>query len=129
MSFDLAVWYSELPLTDREAGEIYRKLCEGDSEPPAISPTVGTFYEELVREFHELDDVPEGDVDHCPWNCAIDKSERHVLMCIAWSRSEEMASIVISKALQKRLVCFDPQANKIQLPSALEPPKSRFRFW
>jgi len=49
MSFDLGVWYSEHPLTNEEAGDLYARLCEEGPILPCENPAVAAFYEELIK--------------------------------------------------------------------------------
>jgi hypothetical protein len=122
MSFDLGVWYSESPLSDKEAGDTYLSLCNGVRTATKASPAVGVFYRELTNRYPELGSVSEHEIDSCPWNCAFDKSDGHVLICIAWSRAEEMFPIVVTMAGKQGLVCYDAQADKVYLPTRLKSP-------
>jgi hypothetical protein len=90
MSFDLGIWYSKSSLSDKEAGELYLKMCRREWRPAETSSAVDGFYKELTNLYPEIDSVPEREVDSCPWNCALDRSEGHVLITIAWSRVEEV---------------------------------------
>lgn len=57
MSYDLGVWYSELPLDDDQAGELYVKLCEERCVPTEENPATLAFYQELCARYPEIDDV------------------------------------------------------------------------
>jgi hypothetical protein len=132
MSFDLAVWYSDVPLTNKEAGEIYTKLCKGQSVLAGGSSAVEAFYSELTSRWHEIDTVPDDkvdDFDYCPWSCALDKSAMHVIMACVWPKADDVATFVYELALKHGLVLFDPQHGAVHLPPNLKPKRSCFRFW
>jgi hypothetical protein len=128
MSYDLGVWYSKSSLSDQEAGDLYSKLSGLEWMPAETSPAVEAFYKGLTSLYPEINSVPESEIDSCPWNCALHRSGGHVLICIAWSRVEEVAPIVISMAGKQGLICFDPQTGKVHLPLAMKTPRWRFRF-
>src|ERR1017187_6406166 len=129
MSFDLGVWYSDEPLTDEDAGDLYVKLCEQRWIPVEESAAVDAFYAELTSRYPEIDSIPEEELENCPWSCAHDRSGLHVLMAITWSRCVEIAPVVLKVAARHGLVCYDPQESKVHLPSHLKPRPSRFRSW
>jgi len=64
MSFDLGVWHSEVPLTDKEAAEIYVHLCENWPYLEGDSLSVAAFYDDLTRRWPEIDTVPEEEIDN-----------------------------------------------------------------
>jgi hypothetical protein len=130
MSFDLSVWYSSQPVGPEEGGPFHVALCEGHHDGLESSPRVRRFVDELIARYPQIDDVPEDKVDECPWTIAFDQSEGHVIMCIAWSRAEEMKSIVHGLADKHGLVCYDPQADEVHNPPGREPsPQKKSRPW
>jgi hypothetical protein len=83
MSFDLLVWYPEKRLGNKEAGELYLRLCDGDTSGVVPNPAVDAFYAELTAKHPELDTIPRDkidDHDHCPWSCKLDHSPGHVII-------------------------------------------------
>src|SRR5206468_657565 len=86
VSYDLSVWYCSRPLKPEEAGPFHVALCEGRRDGLESSPRVRRFVDELTARYPQIDDVPEEQVDECPWTIAFDQSEGHVIMCIARSR-------------------------------------------
>ena len=109
MSYDLGVWHAARPMTTEEAGQVYLKLCDGDVSQVQAHPSVASFLAELTRTYPEIDDWDEADIESCPWSIAFDKSDRHVLMCMAYSRADEIVPFVESLARKHGLVCFNPQ--------------------
>ncbi|MGA3295739.1 MAG: hypothetical protein ABSE45_17375 [Candidatus Acidiferrales bacterium] len=125
MSFDLAVWKADDPgLTDSDAGKIFLQLCDGAHEGWPAAPEVEAFYRELTQRYPELDDLPEEEVDNCPWSARLDRSAHHVIMTVVWSRADEIRSVVLDLAGKHSLLLFDPQEGKI-----IRPPRPAKRHW
>lgn len=119
MSFDLGVWYSSRPMDGNAAAARYVALCGGDLADVEPNPGVAAFLSELTARYPQIDDVAEDEVDECPWNCAFDVSEGHVIMPMAWSRCVEMAPVILGLAEKHGLICFDPQSGEVLLPPQL----------
>ena len=119
MSFDLGVWFSSRPMNNEEAAARYVALCDGNTDDIEANPAVAAFVTELTGLHPQIDDVPDEDVDDCPWNCAFDVSEGHVIMPMSWSRCEEVALLVLQLAQKHGLICFDPQSGEVHLPPQL----------
>src|SRR5579872_1339613 len=119
MTFDLGVWHSEARPTDKQAGAIYLQLCQNWPNLQGEHPSVAAFYQELTRRWPEIDSIPEdriGDLDDCPWSCAISHSEIAVVMSCVWPKADEVAAFVRDLAQRHGLVLFDPQADRVYLP-------------
>lgn len=130
MSYDLAVWQWDTELSAKEALKLYQKLCTQECVPSEQSPNVAAFYTELCARYPEIDDLPEEEVDGCPWSCAHDKSGQHLIMCMNYGDSlESTAQWIIGLAAKHNLVCFDPQGTNVYQPPNLKPKRSGFKFW
>ena len=119
MSFDLGVWYSGVPVTDKEAAEIYVHLCENWPYLEGESASIAAFYDELIRRWPEIDTVPEEeihDTEYCPWSSALNRSGMALLMPCVWSMADEVSVFVRRLANKYSLVLFDPQSGKVSLP-------------
>jgi hypothetical protein len=130
MSFDLGVWYSEHPLNDREASEVYLRLCEEWPYLEGENAAVAAFYAALTEHWPELETVPEekiDDKDYCPWSGPIDHSGMAVLMNCVWSMADKVGAYVADLAYDHGLVIFDPQADRVSLPQHLLPTPERKR--
>jgi hypothetical protein len=126
MSFDLAVWYSDVASTSEQAGEIYANLCDGKRMASGGSASVNAFYDELIAKWQEIDSVPKefiDDLDRCPWSCALDHSPTHVVMSCVWSRAPMVVVFVAELAAKHGLVLFDPQGGTVILPPHLNAPE------
>ena len=134
MSFDLGVWYSSRPMRRDEARERYVALCEGENVESLIEPSerVAAFVAELTALYPQLTQLTDDEVDESPWNCDFDISDGHVIMAMGWPRCGEIAPLVTKMALGHGLVCFDPQSDRVYLPTHLSPLDSGNRssgFW
>lgn len=128
MSFDLAVWHTDEPLTSERAAEIYLRLCHDWPYLNGNSAAVTAFYEELTGRWHEIDIIPEhhiGDFDHCPWSCALSRSGMAVVMTCVWSEAAAVAEFVERLARKHGLLLFDPQSNRVVLPEQFRPKPRR----
>jgi hypothetical protein len=115
MSFDLGVFYTTKPHTDAEAVKRYIAYCEEEDLSQYIEPSqnVAAFLAELTRQYPQIDDVSEEELESCPWSIAFDVSEGHVLMPMVWSAAETMYPVIVELAEKHRLVCVDPQSKSI----------------
>jgi hypothetical protein len=133
MSFDLGVFYTARPHTDVEAVRRYVAYCEEDDFTPYVEPSaaIEAFLKELTPELPQIDDWPEESIDDCPWSCAFDVSEGHVLMPMVWSAADTVPPKIVTLAEKHGLVCVDPQSGKILTAPwrrAAEP-KPWWKFW
>lgn len=118
MSYDLAVWYSTQPITTQEAAAIYGRLGTETVNDVEHHPGVNSFVEELTAQYPQIDDWADDDIDDCPWNDAFDQSPGYVVMCISFSRVNEIVPMVQKLAAKHDLVCFNPQ-----WPCVVYPPR------
>ena len=123
MSCDYGVWYSDKPLTGKEAATIYLALCEQWPFLEGEKPDVRAFYDELTKRWPELDTVPDEkieDKDYCPWSCEISHSGMAVVAACVWSMADKVGSVVQDLAIKHKLVFFDPQSDRVHLPDHLK---------
>ena len=57
MSCDFGVWFPHARLSNREAGALYVRLCNGDTSGIQPHPAVDAFYSELTAMHPEIDTV------------------------------------------------------------------------
>lgn len=117
--FYLGVWNSDAAISDGEAAELYVTLSDGSYVPAQFNAQVYAFYCRLVLCYPEIDLVPEHELDACPWACALDVSDGHVIMAIQSNKFATVVQAVLELADRHGLVCFDPQSGKVYLPSRL----------
>ena len=133
MSCDYAVWSAEPRLSNAQAGALYVRLCEGKpaSQSLITNSAVALFYAELTAQHPEIDDVPEKqleDTDLCPWSCAFDRTESHVIMNCVWSKADYVGNLVASLAAKHGLAFYDPQSERVKYPGA-EGRKPWWKLW
>ena len=136
MSCDFGVWCPHRRLSTQDAGELYQRLCAGDTSEIQPHPAVDAFYAELTARHPELDTIPElrvGDHDYCPWSCALDRSAGHVIVPCVWSKADYVTDFVHELARQHGLAVYDPQSERITYPddahASSARPRSWWRFW
>ncbi|MBN6037771.1 hypothetical protein [Amycolatopsis sp. 195334CR] len=114
MSFDLAFWYEEVPSTVDQAVRIYLRLVDGEPGVLSSSPQVEAFFEDLVAIFGDLD---EKTMDYSPWTAPLEAGHGEgVLVCIAWSRCQEMTPLLVGLAHEHDVTVFDPQDRNVWSP-------------
>ncbi|MFN3168779.1 MAG: hypothetical protein ACE37H_17120 [Phycisphaeraceae bacterium] len=116
MSYDLAVWRSEIPYTDQEAGETYVALCEDNDSAFERCRAIQLFYEELTLIYPEIDSLSDEDTDDtdlCPWSNEIDRYAGALILCCVYSKSETVHQKVLELAEKHQLSVFDPQIGKV----------------
>jgi hypothetical protein len=106
-------------MSDDEAARQYALLSEGKPASGKFDSQVYAFYFRLTELYPEVDMVSEGDLDACPWACAIDMSGSHAIMAIRPENAERLIPELLALAERHELVCFDPQACKVHLPPHL----------
>ena len=74
------------------------------------------FVAEITARWPQIDDVPDDEVDECPWNVQFDQSPAHVASTIAWSRAEEIHPVYIETARRHGLYVYDPQDDRVYEP-------------
>ena len=134
MSCDFAVWSPEPRLSETEASAIYQELCEGLREGLAARlsacPELDAFYAELTAKHPEIDSIAEDQIDDhdlCPWSCALEHTDTHIIMNCVWSKAECVGTLVRELAARHRLAVFDPQTARIHYPNSV--PKARAKPW
>jgi predicted nucleic acid-binding protein len=119
MSCDLGVWYPQRRMQNKEAGELYSRLCEGDTSGVTPNPAIDAFYAELTSKHPEIDAIPEekaGDLDYCPWSCKLDRSPGHVIMSCVWPKATYVGDLVKELAREHGLAVYDPQSDVVTYP-------------
>ena len=132
MSCDYGVWYSETPISNREATEIYTGLCEKWPYLEGENQDVRDFYEELVSRWPEVDTIPEEkleDKEYCPWSCEICHSGMAVVTACVWPMAGKVGRFIQELATKHRLVFFDPQSERVYLPDHLKIVGGKKRRW
>ena len=118
-TYKLGVWKSNTRISDQDAAGCYLKLSDG-SLTSKFAPEVHAFYSRLTARHPEVEMVDEDELDSCPWACAIELSDGHVLLEIMPDKVGSVAQLILSLADEHGLVCFDPQGATVYLPLCLK---------
>jgi hypothetical protein len=131
MSVDFAAWYSQERINNKAAGELYARLCDGDTNAVLPHPAVDKFYVELIARYPEIDVIPKERLDECPWSHKLDHSPGHVIMTCVSDWANEIDQFVRELARQHGLVIFDPQSGRVTYPdgSSGSTGESHTAFW
>jgi hypothetical protein len=133
MSFDLGVWYPQKRIGNKEASELYVRLCDGDTSGVTAHPAIDAFYAELTARHPEIDTIPEeriDDHDNCPWSCELDHSPGHVIMSCVWSKATYVHRLVQNLASKHGLAIYDPQSDVVTYPDGSTGARaSRLGLW
>jgi hypothetical protein len=116
MSYDIALWHEDHPVTTDAAGDYYRRLAEDEALTIAPCADIDAFIADLTAQFPTREDTPDKDIDSCPWNCEFERSAGHVVICIASSRLEEVMPLIGELAARHDLVCYNPQWPAVTYP-------------
>jgi hypothetical protein len=122
MSFDLAFWHEDRPITAEQAVQVYWQLCDEDYSVVTPHQAVASFLRELTRRYPPIDHLPEEEIDESPWSCAWDVTPGSVIVCMTWPSGRALAPLLIEMANRHDLACYNPQRDEVYLPPALAGP-------
>ncbi|GAB2509537.1 hypothetical protein [Nocardiopsis aegyptia] len=111
MSFDLAFWRADGPLTAQDAQQVYQVLCHGGGNVPA-HPAVDAFHADLLARYP----VPGRDDGRSPWSVRPWHTDECVLGCMPYSEADAMAPVLLDLARRHGLTCYDPQSGTVHFP-------------
>ena len=115
--FYLAVWKGPEGLTDKDAAKHYYELAV--KKPDAkFDGEVYRFHSELIRQYPDIDMMSDEEMESSPWAASLEVAGDHVIMAMLWNQHAEVYEFVLRLAVKHRLVCFDPQAQKVYLPGS-----------
>ena len=116
MSYDLFVFKGPLPRSEAEFSERVGRLDAGDETAFEPSPQMAAFYEELLRKYPALEDLPDDTVDRSVWAMTPDESDRLIALNFGWPHAERVAKDLPKLALKHGLAVLDPQSGAIVRP-------------
>ncbi|MEU6768022.1 hypothetical protein ABZ916_36630 [Streptomyces sp. NPDC046853] len=116
MSYELAVWYSEYPLDDDQAGtaydELYARYLESDDVVISPVPRIDAYIEALTTRYP--DDGAGGNVWASP--PVIDEASGPVVcLLVTYGKAEEVSEYAATPAREHGLLCYDPQVERLRL--------------
>ena len=120
MSYDLAVWVGDPPESDQAAAEKYGAfvplLEQPPSEPP--HPTLLAFADDLLARYPDIDDEAGED---SPWSEGPLKSDivgSFFYFPMRYGSVHEAVPFIVERAAAHKLVCFDPQTERLLTQAA-----------
>lgn len=116
MSYDLFVFKGPIPRSELEFTELLDRFQAGDEAAFESSPKLTAFYEDLLRKYPALEDLPDDKVDDSAWAMTPDESERLIALNFAWPEAERAAKEVPKLTRKHGLVLMDPQSGQIDRP-------------
>jgi hypothetical protein len=116
VSYDLFVFKGPIPRSEVEFTGLLERFEAGDEAAFEASPQVVAFYEDLLRKFPALEDLPDDKVDDSVWAMTPDESERLIALNFSWPDAEKVAKEVPKLARRHGLAVMDPQSGVIVRP-------------
>jgi hypothetical protein len=118
MSFDLAILSAAKPLDPDAASEAYHRLAKGEAWAGVLAadPRIGDFVKDITGRWPQPDDLPEEQLDSCPWVSSFDITPASVWTGIQWNRAGDVGYAVIETAKRHGLYVFDPQEGLLHSP-------------
>jgi hypothetical protein len=115
VSYDLALWQGEVPLSDHEAArmheQLYEEYLEAD-EPFPVVDAITDFVSALTSRWPDTDTD-----DSTPWASAPlirGASGPYIYLGIAWSSADTVSAYAAETAGAFGLICFDPQIRSLR---------------
>lgn len=119
MSFDLAVWYEDAPLSHQEAAAKYEALSRNEDIGLAEHRGLAAIHEDLVARYSMRDSSADVDRHQTIWSAAPKIVANAVRLSIVMSAATAVGPIVRGLAEREGLVYFDPQRGRARLPSTM----------
>ncbi|MFI6294519.1 hypothetical protein ACIBEJ_23210 [Nonomuraea sp. NPDC050790] len=115
MSFDLAVWFEDEPITPLRATAKFLDWCEapGEDSPPGARAEVAAFVDDLTARYPDL---TADNYAGSPWAEPLTVAEDIVLASAVFPRAAEVCRTVFELAGRHGLVVFDPQSGSVHAP-------------
>ncbi len=132
MSYDLALFSTDVGTTNKEVAAYYVACCDAEQPDGPPNPDLDRAFAEIAEQYPDLATIPDEDLDDCPWSAGFDKGPRHLVMCMRWSRAEDMARFINRIAARHDVILYDPQEDESfrdqqQLPDSAKRPW--WRIW
>ncbi|MFF1896970.1 hypothetical protein [Streptomyces sp. NPDC058206] len=117
MSYDLAVWEGERPADDRAAGRVFTDLYDHYLDSKVDHPPTERIAGYVAALLERWCDITEDVGETSPWAAGPLIGEAGgplIYFAMRWSMAEEASAYAAAIAASMRLVCFDPQQNRLR---------------
>ena len=114
MSYDLAVWEGDRPVTDADALTVYQQVMD---RMEAAEPPTGRIRAYVSALLDRWPDITEDEGEDSPWadGPMMDNAfGSAIYFSMMWSRAEEASAWAAQLAGEHGLICFDPQTETLR---------------
>ena len=122
MSYDL--WVYAGPAYDARTAQEAMEVCSGTGSEDAFqkSPKLRDLHRAILAIYPALESLSEADVfaDASPWSVTPAVSDRVVAFSFAFSRVQEVATLIVKEAFDRGLFTYDPQDGSIYPPKGIQ---------
>jgi hypothetical protein len=122
--FDLSFWHEDGPITTEQARHICWQLCDDNESVVKPYPALSLLLEEVAQREPTSSAYRFEVVNERPWSCDWSVTPGADIFCIAWSRAEEIAPLLVELANALHLVRYNPQRDELYLPTSLRNAKN-----
>lgn len=113
MSYDLAFFANRQGLTLEDVRTAYRQACEGEApDDGEDDATLARFVAALENRYPPLSALSDDQIDDSPWSCDFDLGARHLIVCMSFSKAEEVGAFILRLLSTHSLVLYDPQSDQ-----------------
>lgn len=120
MSFDLAIWAEDVPITCEEASRKYLEVMEETGPVSAPGEGVVELLEALLQRWPALELVDKTHPDELPWAMTPGVQSYMLSIVMRFPEARKVYDEMVSMALDRDLVVFDPQRNAVLWPRRLQ---------
>jgi hypothetical protein len=122
VSYDL--WVYAGPAYDARTAQQAMEICSETGAEDAFqkSPKLPNLLSAILAVYPALESLSEADVlaDASPWSVTPAASDRVLAFSFAFSRVEEVATLIVKEAFDRGLFTFDPQDGSIYPPKGMQ---------
>jgi hypothetical protein len=122
VSYDL--WVYAGPAYDARTAQEAMEICSdtGSEDAFQTSSKLPDLLRAILAVYPALESLSEADVlaDASPWSVTPAASDRVLAFSFAFSRVEEVATLIVKEAFDRGLFTFDPQDGSIYPPKGIE---------
>jgi hypothetical protein len=117
VSYDIAVWEGDPPVSDRAALRVFSFLSsryESASDPPTAR--LAAFVRALTARYPDIGDLPDDREGESPWSdgpLLQNAIGPFLYFSLVAGMAEAVLQFIVDSAHEHELVCFDPQTERL----------------
>jgi hypothetical protein len=113
VSYDLGFFTYRDGLMLQDVRNAYRKACAGESTDDGVTDTtLASFVSALEQQYPQLSALRDEQLDNSPWSCDFDLGAHHLVICMTFSKAEEVGTFILGLLSKYSLVLYDPQSDR-----------------